>query len=119
MTNKKSAILNESSYWWLQRLLSIILIPLFMWITILFMSFIINNPAGEVTFSQIIQYISLNSQKYIFILLAIVTFLHINLGVEEVIEDYVHTEKAKLAASILLKILIIRLVNEVYIFYIG
>lgn len=119
MTNKKSAIFQESSYWWLQRLLSILLIPLFIWLFIISISFVISSQSEGITFSQIFQFIGLSSQKYIFLFFSIIAFLHISLGIEEIVDDYVHSEKAKLVASILLKILIIRLMNEVYMFYIG
>ena len=111
--------MNESNYWWLQRALSIILIPLFIWLTIVTMYFITSSPTDGFTLLQVIQYIGLGNEKYILVLFSIITLLHISLGIEEVIEDYIHTEKAKLVASILLKILIIRLMNEAYIFYIG
>lgn len=121
MTNKKTAILNESNYWWLQRLFSIILIPLFIWFSIALISFVTSSPSEGITLASVFQYIGLStsSTKYIFIIFSIITFLHVSLGIEEIIDDYVHSEKAKLVASILVKILIIRLMNEVYIFYIG
>jgi len=119
MTNKKTAILNESNYWWLQRLFSIILIPLSIWFSVAIISFIISSPSEGITLTQLFQYIGLSSEKYIFIFFSIVTFLHISLGIEEIIDDYIHSEKAKLVASILVKILVIRLMNEVYMFYIG
>ena len=118
MTNKKTALLNESSYWWLQRLFSILLIPLFIWFTITFISFVTFSPSEGITLAQAFQYVGLSSDKYVFLLLSIITFLHISLGIEEIIEDYIHSEKAKLVASILVKIIIIRLMNEIYMFYI-
>lgn len=118
MTNKKSAFLNESNYWWLQRLLSILLIPLFVWFSITFISFATSSSEG-ITLMQAFQYLGLSVDKYIFLFFSIITFLHISLGIEEVIDDYVHSEKAKLVASVLLKVLVIRLMNEVYIFYIS
>jgi len=119
MTNKKTAILNESNYWWLQRLFSIILIPLFIWFSITLISFVTSSPLEGITLAKAFQYIGLSSEKFIFIFFSAITFLHVSLGIEEIIDDYIHSEKAKLVASILVKILIIRLMNEVYIFYIG
>lgn len=119
MTENKSIMIFESTYWKIQRYLSILLIPLVFWFLMIILSFLMNPISNEITFLQFIELITFGDKKYIFVLFSFIVFSHMGLGLIEVIEDYIHNEQVKLMINILLKILIIRLMNEIYIFYIG
>jgi succinate dehydrogenase / fumarate reductase membrane anchor subunit len=76
--------------WWIQRLTAVALVPLTMWFVI---SVIGHLGADLTTFRQ---WIGEPGTAIGFILLLIASFYHAALGLQVVIEDYVHTELAKL-----------------------
>lgn len=108
MAEKK--ISHGSSTWWMQRVLSILLIPL----TVAFLVLIVGHTGGT-TVLEGLQILSLQGQSFFF-LLSVVTLIHTLYGVEEIIEDYVHHEKTKLVCIIFLRILTIRMVHDVYLY---
>lgn len=119
MTEHKSTMIFESTYWKIQRYLSILLIFFILWLSIIYLSFVSNTVCQDLTFIQMIQLIVYSDKNYMLILFSFIIFSHIGLGAVEIIEDYISNEQMKLISNILLKILIIRLMNEIYIFYIG
>ena len=110
MENTRSAAI----LWWTQRLLSIVLIPLFIWF-IAGLAQLIMASEEPTTILQIVQQFSTEG-KYALLFLSLVLFPHIYLGLEEVIEDYVHNEKTKLLSLILFRIFTIRMLNDVIVY---
>lgn len=101
-----------SSTWWIQRVLSLILIPL----TIAFIVLVVQHFGNsQMTLLEGLQILSFQGQSF-FLLLSLIVFIHMLYGVEEVIEDYVHSEKTKLVCIIFLRILTIRMMNDVYLY---
>ena len=87
------------SHWWSQRLTAIALVPLGLWFAVAFLSRI---GAGH---EAVVQWLSSPVAATLLILFLIAMFYHTVLGVQVVIEDYVHNEWAKLASLITLKLL--------------
>ena len=76
-------------HWWLQRLTAIALIPLAVWFVVVVIG-LIGADVATVRHS-----IGRPVQATLFLLLLIATFYHLALGLQVVIEDYVHAEFAK------------------------
>jgi succinate dehydrogenase / fumarate reductase membrane anchor subunit len=89
---------NGTAHWWMQRISSIVLIPLSFWIVIYAKQLL------TATHEQISAWLAepLNSLFAIAWLMAV--FYHAALGLQVVLEDYVHTEWRKIAAVWTVKI---------------
>jgi len=84
-------------HWWLQRLTALALVPLSLWFVISVVSM-----AGA-TRAELIGWLSSPVSAGLLILCLIATFWHAILGLQVVIEDYVHREGPKLAWLLALK----------------
>jgi succinate dehydrogenase / fumarate reductase membrane anchor subunit len=86
-----------TGHWWQQRLTSIALIPLTVWFVASIVSL---TGAGHV---EVAAWIGAPLPATFLILLIVVSFHHAQLGLQVVIEDYVHSEGMKFAAVIFVK----------------
>jgi succinate dehydrogenase / fumarate reductase membrane anchor subunit len=86
-------------HWWAQRLTAIALVPLSLWLAV---SVISLAGADYVTFTA---WVASPLVAVLLILLVIATFYHAWLGVQVVVEDYVHNEATKLAALVIVRFL--------------
>ncbi|MEO1194329.1 MAG: succinate dehydrogenase, hydrophobic membrane anchor protein [Pseudomonadota bacterium] len=90
-------------HWWLQRVTALALIPLGLWFVL---SIIGMTHAGH---DEMVAWLSSPFTAALAILTIVATFWHAMLGVQVVIEDYVHNETTKIAALLLMKGLLILL----------
>ena len=72
-------------HWWGQRLTALALIPLIIWLCVSIVGLI---GADHATFTS---WLSTPGRAVAMLLLVIVTFYHMKLGLQVVIEDYVHS----------------------------
>jgi succinate dehydrogenase / fumarate reductase membrane anchor subunit len=86
-----------TSHWWAQRVTAIALVPLTIWFVI---SVIAMVGADYETFRD---WIGSPLAGGLMLLLVIATFYHAFLGVQVVIEDYVHHEGAKVLSHLLVR----------------
>ena len=84
-------------HWWSQRLTSLALIPLTLWFAV---SVAAMSGADH---QAVIAWIASPVVAGLLILLIVATFHHAYLGIQVVIEDYVHREGYKLALLLLVK----------------
>ena len=91
-----SAKEGTSHFWW-QRITALALVPLTIWFAV---SLIMYTGADYDTVSQWVRSPFVN---ILLLLLIIAIFFHAQLGIQVVIEDYVHSEWMKLTAIIALK----------------
>jgi len=84
-------------HWWMQRLTAIALIPLSIWLVV---SLLVMSGAGH---DEMVAWMTSPITAGIAILLIIATFWHAMLGVQVVIEDYVHDATAKMALLLISK----------------
>jgi succinate dehydrogenase / fumarate reductase, membrane anchor subunit len=86
-------------HWWVQRITSIALVPLVIWFV-----FAIPSLAGadHAAFSA---WISQHGNLVLMVLLISTLFHHAQLGLQVVIEDYVHDEGTKVASILAVKLL--------------
>ena len=84
-------------HWWLQRLTAVALVPLTIWFVISVLSLV---GADYLAFQA---WVASPLSATLLILLVIATFYHASLGLQVVVEDYVHKGGPKFALLLLIK----------------
>jgi succinate dehydrogenase / fumarate reductase membrane anchor subunit len=87
-----------TTLWWAQRVTSVALVPLTVW----FVFFAVLGHLGA-SQPQIAHWAGNPVNAVLLLSLVIATFYHLQLGLQVVIEDYIHTELVKLASLLALK----------------
>jgi succinate dehydrogenase / fumarate reductase membrane anchor subunit len=85
-------------HWWLQRLTAVALVPLTIW----FVTAIIRLAGADI--ETVRDWIASPLPAILLVLLLIATFWHASLGLQVVIEDYVHSDFAKLGLLIVVRL---------------
>ncbi len=85
-------------HWWMQRLTAIALIPLGIWFVISMISLAGADHAAASA------WLANPLTAVLMLLLIVATFHHLQLGLQVVIEDYIHSEAAKVVCLIGLKL---------------
>jgi succinate dehydrogenase membrane anchor subunit len=85
-------------HWWAQRVTAVALIPLVLW----FVTALVALTGADR--SVVVSWLQAPFPAIVTILLLIAVFYHMSLGVQVVIEDYVHSEWAKISALVLNKL---------------
>lgn len=83
-------------HWWMQRLTAIALVPLTLWFVIAF----IGLAAGD--YPSAISWFASPLNVALLLALVIALFYHAQLGMQVIIEDYLHTAWLKMATLVLL-----------------
>ena len=86
-----------SHHWWLQRMTALALIPLSIWFVFSVVSHIGDSHAN------VIQWLQQPEVAVLSLLYLAFMFFHAQLGLQVVIEDYVHNEVVKMASLLLMK----------------
>jgi succinate dehydrogenase / fumarate reductase membrane anchor subunit len=86
-------------HWWAQRVTAVALIPLALWFVIAILGLV----GSDIDAFQ--EWAGRPVPAIVLILLLVATFYHAALGLQVVIEDYVHGEILKLALLVLLRLL--------------
>ena len=86
-----------TGHWWAQRLTALALIPLVIWFVV---SMIIVTGADH---AAAVEFISSPINAVLLILLIVATFHHGQLGLQVVIEDYIHTKWLEVGLIIAVK----------------
>jgi len=82
-------------HFWLQRLTALAIIPLILWLMISIISLV---GAGR---EDVVSWLSSPLAALLLILFTVAAFWHMKLGLQTIIEDYIHSEGRKLVAVIL------------------
>jgi succinate dehydrogenase / fumarate reductase, membrane anchor subunit len=90
-------------HWWLERLTSVATLILFVWLLVALLSL----PALD--YKSFTQWLASPLAAVPMLLLIVATFWHAKLGMQVVIEDYVHEEGLKLFSITLLNFFVIAL----------
>jgi succinate dehydrogenase / fumarate reductase, membrane anchor subunit len=85
-------------HWWVQRITAIALVPLILWFVIA----VIGLVGADLETMQ--NWVGRPLPAILLVLLLIATFYHMSLGLQVVVEDYVHVELAKLALVIVIRL---------------
>jgi succinate dehydrogenase / fumarate reductase, membrane anchor subunit len=86
-------------HWWMQRITAVALVPLMLWFVIA----VIGLVGAELETVQ--NWVSRPLPAILLMLLLIASFYHMSLGLQVVIEDYVHSELPKLGLVIAIRLL--------------
>jgi succinate dehydrogenase / fumarate reductase membrane anchor subunit len=89
---------NGVGHWWMQRVSSVMLIPLSFWLVAY------GKQLTTATYTQISDWIAEPLNSFCTVAWLIMVFYHAALGLQVVIEDYVHTQWRKIAAVWAVKI---------------
>jgi succinate dehydrogenase / fumarate reductase membrane anchor subunit len=89
---------NGTHHWWMQRLTAIALVPLTVW----FVISVIRLAGAD--HAQVSAWLASPLTAVLMLLLIVATFHHLQLGLQVVIEDYVHGEAVKLGCIIAVKL---------------
>lgn len=101
------------THWWSQRLTSIALIPLGLWFVYSIVSLLPSDHATAVAWLQS------PLRAGLLVLFILVVFWHALLGLQVVIEDYVHTEWLKVTLLMSLKMTLVLLATIGVLMVIG
>ena len=85
-------------HWWLQRVTAVALVPLTLW----FVVSVVRLSGADI--DTVRDWVGRPLPSILFVLLLIATFWHTSLGLQVVIEDYVHTDLAKLGLLIVIRL---------------
>jgi succinate dehydrogenase / fumarate reductase membrane anchor subunit len=104
-----------AAHWWAQRVTAIALVPLTLWFVCAALRLVGTSHA------EMLAWIGAPIPVVLFIALVLATFYHLALGLQVVIEDYVHGEAARLATLLVTKgvILLLALTCLVSILKLG
>jgi succinate dehydrogenase / fumarate reductase membrane anchor subunit len=86
-----------TAHWWAERVTSVALVPLTLWF-VLAIYRLAGIPASEVA-----HWMASPLNATLMLALIVVTFYHMALGLQVVLEDYIHSEKTRLAAILAVK----------------
>jgi succinate dehydrogenase / fumarate reductase membrane anchor subunit len=86
-----------TAHWWAERVTSVALVPLTLWF-VLAIYRLAAQPAVEVA-----HWASHPVNATLLLALIVVTFHHMALGLQVVIEDYIHMDQARLVAVLVMK----------------
>ena len=85
-------------HWWTQRLTAIALVPLTLW----FVASLIQLTGAD--YQTATTWLASPTQSVLMLLMIAATFHHMQLGLQVVVEDYVHSESSKIVVLILTKL---------------
>ena len=86
------------AHWWAQRVTAVALVPLVIWFVIDIVA-LTGSPRGAV-----VAWLHMPFPAIATVLLLIAVFYHMSLGLQVVIEDYIHSEWLKISAIVLNKL---------------
>ena len=89
-----------AEHWWVQRLTAVALVPLTLWLV-----FSVTGLVGA-DHATLVAWLSSPIRLALLVLFLVAMFHHAQLGLQVVIEDYVHQEGAKLALLVAAKFLL-------------
>jgi succinate dehydrogenase / fumarate reductase, membrane anchor subunit len=85
-------------HWWLQRITAVALVPLSLWFVIAIIRLV------GADFDSVRDWVGNPLSAIGLVLLVIATFYHASLGLQVVIEDYVHAELTKLGLVVVIRL---------------
>ncbi|MFD2262028.1 succinate dehydrogenase, hydrophobic membrane anchor protein [Lacibacterium aquatile] len=84
-------------HWWMQRVTAVALVPLLLWFVISVIG-LVGAP-----YEAVVSWMGHPVSGLLLILLIVAVFHHAQLGIQVVLEDYVHNEGAKIACLLAVK----------------
>lgn len=100
-----------SIHWWVERSIAVLLIPFIAWLILTSISL------PSLTLGTVIDNIFMYN-KYLLLLFTILLFIHIRIGIQVLVDDYVHNHFTKEFLFLCLNILTIEGIRYIYIYFI-
>ena len=85
-------------HWWVQRVTAAALVPLMLWLSI-----VLIGGVGR-SYTTAVTWLRAPLTTVLMVLLLIALFYHTALGLQVVIEDYVHSDRAKIPMLVLVRL---------------
>lgn len=89
---------NGTHHWWMQRITAVALVPLTLWFVYSILSLLGDGHAAAEA------WMASPVNAVLTVLLIIATFHHLQLGLQVVIEDYLHSESVKIVCIVIVKL---------------
>lgn len=89
---------NGTHHWWMQRITAVALVPLTLWFVYSILSLLGDGHAAAEA------WMASPVNAVLMVLLIIATFHHLQLGLQVVIEDYLHGEGVKIVGIVIVKL---------------
>ena len=86
------------NHWWMQRLTGVALVPLCLWFVFSIVSLV------DANLSSVTNWVGRHFNPVLLVLLVICMFYHAQLGLQVVIEDYIHSEPIKVMLLVVTKL---------------
>ena len=93
-TKGQSQTGESTKHWWMQRLTAVALVPLTVWFAV---SMVVLAGADYPT---MVAWVSNPFVSVLLLLMLVSLFFHLRLGLQEILEDYIHTRSAKTVLSV-------------------
>jgi succinate dehydrogenase membrane anchor subunit len=87
-----------SGHWWMQRVTAAALVPLTLWIAASLFA------RAQSDYSAFVLWLRTPFTTVLMLLLLIALFYHMALGLQVVVEDYVHIERVKISAVVVIQL---------------
>jgi len=84
-------------HWWSQRVTALALVPLILWFVVSLLSL------RHAEYAAVVSWVGRPLNSALLLLLLVALFYHAMLGLQVVIEDYVHTEATKMVALLVMR----------------
>jgi succinate dehydrogenase / fumarate reductase, membrane anchor subunit len=85
-----------AGHWWMQRVTAVALVPLTLWLAVSLFA------RARSDYGAFILWLRTPFTTILMVLLLIALFYHMALGLQVVVEDYVHTERMKIPAVVVI-----------------
>jgi len=85
-----------AGHWWVQRVTAVALIPLTLWFAGALMAHVRSD------YGALIQWLRAPVTTVLMVLLLVALFYHMALGLQVVVEDYVHTDRIKMPTVVVI-----------------
>jgi succinate dehydrogenase / fumarate reductase membrane anchor subunit len=85
-------------HWWVQRVTAVALAPLMLWLSIALI-----EGVGS-SYTTVVSWLRAPLTTVLMVLLLIALFYHTALGLQVIIEDYVHPDRAKIPVLVLVRL---------------
>jgi succinate dehydrogenase / fumarate reductase membrane anchor subunit len=87
-----------TEHWWMQRVTAVALVPLTLWFVVAILTI------DSLDYATVLMWLSEAFNSIMFILLLIAALYHSQLGLQVIVEDYVHTGWTKVTTLMLFKL---------------
>jgi succinate dehydrogenase / fumarate reductase membrane anchor subunit len=91
------------SHWWVQRVTAVALVPLVLWFTVSMLSIV------RADYDSAVHWVGQPFNTVLLVALLVGAFYHALLGLQVVIEDYVHAEGTKVMTLLIMKFIMVLL----------